>query len=142
MMPCDLPPSGPEDDEERPSLPATFRGGCHCGAVRYSVTVRTWRASQCNCSMCNKKRYLHVIVPAADFVLERGKDALLTYEFNTRAAKHHFCGTCGIHSFYVPRSHPDGFSVNAYCLDDVSLDWFDLVKFDGQNWERHVAENA
>jgi hypothetical protein len=136
MMPCDL----PEDEAERPSLPATFGGGCHCGAVRYTVTVRTWRVSVCNCSMCAKKRYLHVIVPAQDLVLERGQDAIRTYEFNTRTAKHHFCGTCGIHSFYVPRSHPDGFSVNAFCLDGVQLDWFEVEKFDGQNWERHVGE--
>lgn len=129
-----------EADDKRPDLPATFRGGCHCGAVRFSVTVRTWRVSLCNCSMCAKKRYLHVIVPAEDFVLERGQNALLTYTFNTRTAKHHFCGTCGIHSFYAPRSHPDGFSVNAFCLDDAPEAWFDIEKFDGQDWERHVDE--
>jgi hypothetical protein len=139
MMPCDLPHLDSGDDE-RPPLPATFHGGCHCGAVRLKVTVRTWRASRCNCSMCEKKQYVHVIVPADDFLLEQGRDAITTYTFNTHTAKHKFCSRCGIHSFYVPRSHPEGFSVNAYCLDDAKLEWFDVEGFDGQNWERHVAE--
>lgn len=134
MIPCDLPPPA----NERPSLPATFTGGCHCGAVQYRVTVRNWRLSECNCSLCTKKGYLHVIVPKEDFELLKGEDALSTYEFNTRTAKHHFCKTCGIHSFYVPRSHPDGFSVNGRCLDDVPLEWFDRVIFDGRNWEASV----
>jgi hypothetical protein len=89
--------------------------------------------------MCTKKGFLHVIVPASDFVLERGQDALTTYLFNTGTAKHHFCARCGVHSFYVPRSHPDGFSVNARCLTGAPLSWFDVEPFDGQNWEQHVA---
>jgi hypothetical protein len=90
--------------------------------------------------MCTKKGYLHLLVPASDFELLSGRANLSTYEFNTRAAKHHFCRTCGIHSFYVPRSHPDGFSVNARCLDGVNLAWFERAAFDGKNWEAHVAE--
>ena len=95
--------------------------------------------SVCNCSMCTKKGYLHLIVPdKSDFELLSDPDALSTYVFNTRVAQHHFCRTCGVHSFYVPRSHPDGFSVNARCVDDASLDWFDAVTFDGKNWEANV----
>ena len=135
MFPC----VNPEDFEGRPALPAQFRGGCHCGKVRFRVTVRTWRASSCNCSMCMKKGYLHVIVPASDFQLEAGDGAFTTYLFNTGTAKHHFCSTCGVHSFYVPRSHPDGFSVNAYCIEDAQLSWFEVERFDGRNWEAHVA---
>lgn len=136
MFPCDL----PDREPVRPELPATFTGGCHCGAVRFRVTVRTFRVSDCNCSLCSKKGYLHVIVPKEDFTLLQGADAITTYEFNTKVAKHHFCKFCGIHSFYVPRSHPDGFSVNARCLDDVNLAWFDVEPFDGQNWEAQVAK--
>jgi hypothetical protein len=134
MMPCDL----PAPERERPELPATFTGGCHCGAVRFRVTVRSYGLSDCNCSMCTKKALLHLIVPKADFELVSGGDHLSTYQFNTKVAKHHFCRTCGIHSFYVPRSHPDGFSVNARCLDGVELAWFDVEPFDGENWEAHI----
>ncbi|HEX7668778.1 MAG TPA: GFA family protein [Polyangiaceae bacterium] len=136
MFPCDL----PDREPDRPNLPATFTGGCHCGAVKFRVTVRTFRVSDCNCSLCSKKGYLHVIVPREDLELLQGTDAITTYQFNTKVAKHHFCRFCGIHSFYVPRSHPDGFSVNARCLDDVNLAWFDVEQFDGQNWEAHVAK--
>lgn len=136
MFPCDVPASF----DGRPELPLTVEGGCHCGQVRYRVTLRSWRMSQCNCSMCTKKGYLHLIVGGSDFELLAGRGSLSTYEFNTRVAKHHFCRTCGIHSFYVPRSHPDGFSVNARCVDGVDLAWFDPVTFDGKNWEAHVSE--
>jgi hypothetical protein len=136
MMPCVL----PDERDERPDLPVTFSGGCHCGAVRFRVTVRTYRVSDCNCSLCTMKGYLHVIVRAEDFALERGSDAITTYQFNTRTARHHFCRHCGIHSFYVPRSHPDGFSVNARCLEDADLAWFEPEAFDGRNWERHIEK--
>ena len=86
------------------------------------------------------KGHLHVIVPKEDFELTQGAGCLTTYEFNTKTAKHHFCTTCGIHSFYVPRSHPDGFSINARCLDDAPLEWFDVEGFDGKNWEASVGQ--
>jgi hypothetical protein len=90
--------------------------------------------------MCSRKAYLHVIVPAADFELLSDPSALSTYTFNTGVAKHHFCSRCGICSFYVPRSHPDGFSVNARCLDDAPLAWFDVEPFDGRNWEKSIGQ--
>ena len=135
MFPCDVP-----DRFDRPALPVTLTGGCHCGAVRYRVILRHWRMTECNCSMCDKKGYLHLIVPAADFELTSSMDALSTYAFNTRLAKHHFCKTCGIHSFYVPRSDPDGFSVNARCLDGVDLSWFEREVFDGRHWEAAIQK--
>jgi hypothetical protein len=122
------------------SLPFTTEGGCHCGAVRYRVTVRRTRVSDCNCSICTKKGYLHVVVPKEDFELLHGADSLSSYAFNTGAAQHLFCKVCGIHSFYVPRSQPDGFSVNARCLDGLPPDWFDLEPFDGQNWETSIEK--
>ena len=134
-MPCDLP-----EDRARPSLPLRVTGGCHCGAVRYRATLRSLDVSDCNCSMCAKKGYLHVIVPKEDFELLSGDGAYATYRFNTGVAAHHFCNTCGIHSFYVPRSHPDGLSLNARCLDHVNLSWFALKPFDGWNWEANIHE--
>lgn len=135
MMPCDLP-----EDRARPELPLNVTGGCHCGAVRYRATLRSFGVQECNCSMCSKKGYLHVIVQKRDFELVDGDGAYATYRFNTGVAAHHFCKACGVHSFYVPRSHPDGFSLNARCLDGVPLEWFDIAPFDGREWEAHVHE--
>ena len=81
------------------AAPEVLEGGCHCGAVRYRVTVRGRNGVECNCSMCAKKGYLHLIVPEGDFELLQGADALTTYTFGTHTAKHHFCSRCGVHSY-------------------------------------------
>jgi hypothetical protein len=116
----------------------TFTGGCHCGKVRYRVQVEKLEATECNCSICSKKGFVHLIVPASRFTLLQGQDDLSTYTFNTGIAKHHFCRYCGIHSFYRPRSHPDGYDVNLRCLDDDSIDRFEITSFDGKHWEEQV----
>jgi len=117
----------------------TYEGGCHCGKVRFRVTADLDRVSECNCSMCAKKGYLHLIVPPEQFELLSGTDELTTYEFNTRAAKHHFCRHCGIHSFYVPRSDPDKIDVNVRCLDSVDIAAVRVTGFDGRHWEESMA---
>ena len=117
----------------------TYEGGCHCGKVRFRVTADLDRVSECDCSMCAKKGYLHVIVTLEQFELLSGEDDLATYEFNTRVAKHHFCLHCGIHSFYVPRSDPDKIDVNVRCLDGVDVDTLHVTRFDGRHWEESMA---
>ncbi len=114
-----------------------YAGGCHCGAVRFEVRPRTKRALACNCSICAKTGFLGLIVEPDDFRLLAGEDALRSYRFNTRQAEHRFCGTCGIHPFSRPRSHPGCYDVNARCLDDGFED-FEIEPFDGQNWEANV----
>ena len=116
----------------------TYSGGCHCGAVRFLVGVDKHEASDCNCSICKKKGFLHLIVPPERFTLLCGEDVLTTYTFNTGTAKHTFCRICGIHSFYRPRSHPEQFDVNVRCLDDYAISQFQIVPFDGVNWEQNV----
>ena len=113
----------------------TYEGGCHCGRVRFRVTADLSRVSDCNCSVCTKKGFLHLIVAPEQFVLLSGEDALSTYQFNTGTAKHIFCRHCGIHSFYVPRSDPDKIDVNVRCLDDIDLTAITVLPFDGRNWE-------
>ena len=121
----------------------THRGGCHCGAVRFEVRAPARLTVQrCNCSICAKTAFLHLIVPAADFRLLSGEDRLTTYTLNTGVAKHTFCGTCGVKAFYVPRSNPDGWSVNLRCLDDPEAVGARIVGFDGQNWEANAAALA
>ncbi|AXK72785.1 GFA family protein [Lysobacter sp. TY2-98] len=109
----------------------THHGGCHCGRVRFEVDAPTpLHVLDCNCSICRMTGFLHLIVPAERFRLVQGEDALVDYRFNTGAARHLFCGHCGIKSFYVPRSHPDGYSVNVRCLDGVPLDNLRITLFD------------
>jgi len=112
-------------------------GGCHCGRVRFEARAPTRiHVNDCNCSMCSKSGYLHMIVPKERFTLISGADALTTYTFNTGKAKHHFCSVCGIKSFYEPRSHPDGYSVNARCLDEGTVTEMTVGQTDGRNWEK------
>jgi len=118
----------------------THRGGCHCGAVAFEVEAPArLRVQECNCSICSMSGYWHLIVPAARFRLLRGEDALQSYRFNTGAAQHLFCRTCGVKSFYVPRSNPDGFSVNARCLERATIAGIEIEPFDGRDWERSAA---
>jgi hypothetical protein len=118
-----------------------FPGGCHCGAVRFEVEVgaepEVWL---CNCSICAMTGYQHLIVTSSSFRLLSGADRLTSYLFNTAVAKHLFCSACGIKSFYVPRSHPDGYSVNARCLDGQPLASVVPREFDGQNWEKNARD--
>jgi hypothetical protein len=121
----------------------THRGGCHCGRVAFEVEAPARLAVQeCNCSICSMTGFLHLIVPASRFRLLRGADELSTYTFNTGTARHLFCRHCGIKSFYVPRSNPDGYSVNARCLDPATIEGLDVERFDGRNWESSAATLA
>lgn len=118
-------------------------GGCHCGAVRYTARVaRQPEVQSCNCSICAMTGFLHLIVPGSDFTLLRGAEALSAYRFNTGTAQHLFCRHCGVKSYYVPRSNPDGYSINLRCLDenhglDIKID-----AFDGRHWEQHAGTLA
>src|SRR5258708_6362756 len=118
----------------------THTGGCHWGRVRFEVPAPAdIEVDECDCSICSKAGFLHLIVPAERFKLLSGGDALTTYTFNTGAAKHLFCAVCGVKSFYVPRSHPDGISVNARCIDEGSIESMTVRLYDGRNWERGRA---
>ena len=114
-------------------------GGCHCGRVRFCVRPEDLEVLDCNCSVCTKKGFLHLIVPPDRFDLIQGAEVLSTYTFGTHLAKHTFCRICGIHPFYTPRSHPDQVDVNARCLDGDALARFQVIPFDGRNWEDNVA---
>ena len=115
-------------------------GSCHCGTVVIEVDApEDLEVYECNCSLCERTGLLHLIVPAARFRLISGRDALTTYTFNTGVAKHTFCKVCGVKAFYVPRSNPDGFSVNLRCLDRATIRSVKVLPFDGQNWEASAA---
>jgi hypothetical protein len=120
-----------------------YEGGCHCGAVRFEVDASVpVEVHQCNCSICELTGFLHLIVPAARFRLIEGAEQLTEYRFNTGTARHLFCSRCGIKSFYVPRSNPDGYSVNLRCLNGIDPAEVTVAPFDGRHWEDHAAELA
>ena len=119
-----------------------YEGGCHCGAVRFAVEApESVEVERCNCSICAKSGFLHLIVPLSRFELLSGKDDLTTYTFNTGVAEHYFCRHCGIKPFYKPRSNPDGMDINLNCLDELPPE-VSIVEFDGQNWEANAAALA
>ncbi|MEM7766419.1 MAG: GFA family protein [Pseudomonadota bacterium] len=121
----------------------TYEGGCHCGAVRFEVDLpESFEVEDCNCSICRKSGNIHVIVPASRFRLLSGEDALTKYTFKTGAAKHYFCKTCGVKSFYIPRSNPDGYAVTWRCLDDWDKVSVTVSPFDGVHWEANAGRLA
>jgi hypothetical protein len=112
------------------------QGGCHCRRVRFGVLAPAIvEVEDCNCSICAMFGFLHLIVPAERFRLLRGAESLHTYMFNTNTAKHLFCTNCGTKSFYVPRSHPDGYSVNVRCIDPGTIETMNVHPIDGRDWE-------
>ena len=118
----------------------THRGGCHCGRVRFEVDAPARVAAlQCNCSICRMTGFLHLIVPAGRFRLMQGGESLSEYTFNSGVAKHRFCRICGIKSFYVPRSNPDGIDVNVHCLDAATIDSIEVSQFDDGDRENATA---
>ncbi len=119
-----------------------YEGGCHCEAIRFEVEApEKIKCGDCNCSICSKSGYLHLIVPKSRFKLIRGEQNLTTYMFNTGVAQHRFCQTCGIKSFYVPRSNPDGYDINVRCLEPEPIELV-TEPFDGKNWELHAHKLA
>jgi hypothetical protein len=124
----------------------THRGGCHCGTVAFEVDAPAHLlVSECNCSICRMTGFLHLIVPRSRFRLLRGAEALSEYRFNTGSARHLFCRSCGVKSFYVPRSNPDGYSVNLRCLDRSTVTGVTVEAFDDNDRaasERRIRDRS
>lgn len=120
----------------------TFQGGCHCGQVRFEIQADLYGTEihNCNCSMCSKKGFLHLHVKPSNFKLISGDKAIKEYRFNTKTARHFFCSECGIHSYYISRSHPHMIDINVRCLENIDFSQLTIVKFDGQNWEDNIDE--
>lgn len=117
------------------------KGGCHCGKVRFEVDAPAdIQVTECDCSICCMSGFRHLIVSSDAFRLLSGEADIKTYTFNSHLAKHYFCGSCGVKSFYVPRSHPDGISVNVRCLDPETIGSITTTAFDGRNWEQNVSK--
>lgn len=121
----------------------THTGGCHCGLVRFEVDAPAHcQVQECNCSICRMTGFVHLIVPASRFRLLSGADDLTDYRFGTQTARHLFCKHCGVKSFYVPRSHPHGYSVNVRCIDAGTLAGYDVSLFDDNDRDAAMAAVA
>jgi len=119
-----------------------YSGSCHCGTVQFEVEApKTFQVDECNCTICSKSGFLHLIVPTSKFTLLQGQDSRTTYRFNTGVAQHTFCRICGVKPFYIPRSNPDGYDVNVRCLD-TQPDAMEVSPFDGENWEQNAHKVA
>jgi len=117
------------------------RGSCHCGAVQFEVEApAALEVFDCNCSMCRKVGYLHLTVPNRCLNILSGANQLTSYRFNTGVANHLFCSVCGVKAFYIPRSHPDGYSVNARVLEPDTIKSMTIIPFEGDQWEAHIQE--
>ncbi|XP_076106736.1 centromere protein V-like [Mytilus galloprovincialis] len=118
-------------------------GSCHCGAVKFEVVAeKVLHVYDCNCSICKKKQNKHFVVPKSRFKLLQGADNITTYTFNSRKAQHTFCKTCGVQSFYTPRSNPDGYGIAPHCIDSNTIERIEEEKFDGQNWDQHIEKSG
>ena len=116
-----------------------YKGSCHCQAIKFEIEApETIEVFECNCSVCRKFSFVHLILPLANFKLLQGQANLSSYRFNTKVANHTFCKTCGVKPFYTPRSNPDGVSVNLNAID-TPIREAKVQKFDGQNWEDHAS---
>jgi len=121
--------------------PVTVNGACHCGAVKFTVTLTEGFASarRCTCSICRMRGAVAVTSTPDAFRIAQGEEKLATYRFNTMSAEHHFCSSCGIYTHHKRRSSPNQLGVNVACLEGVSpFDFRELVVFDGS---RHPADN-
>ena len=112
-----------------------YAGGCHCGKVRYEASLDLSQpVISCNCSMCGRSGTLLSFIPATEFVLLSGDEALADYQFNNKKIHHLFCTTCGIKSF-ARGSGPHGptVAVNARCLDEIDISKLNVMNFDGKS---------
>jgi len=126
----------------------TYRGSCHCGAVRFECDLDlAEETSRCNCSICTKSRFWKSVVKAEAVRLLAGEDHLTEYQFGGKDIRHLFCGTCGVKPF--GRGHLDDFgdfvAVNLACLDDATdeeLAAAPVIFQDGRHnaWERAPTE--
>lgn len=117
-----------------------YSGGCHCGAIRYFVSVDASRGSRCNCSICTKVAQLGALVKPDAFTLVSGMENVSEYVWGGKISTRHFCKRCGVHCFgsgHLAELGGDFVSVNLNTLDDFDPTEVAVVNWDGRhdNWQ-------
>lgn len=118
-------------------------GQCHCGTVRFEVTLGDGldSALRCNCSYCRMRGAVVVTAEQGGIKFLQGEDALTSYRFNTGAAQHFFCSRCGIYTHHQRRSDPNAYAVNVACLDGISpFDFAEVPVTDGANHPKDTGK--
>jgi hypothetical protein len=115
--------------------PRTYRGGCHCGKVRYEVVTDPAAAIACNCSHCAKHGLWLTFATPDQFHLKAGQENLVDYLFNRQVIHHLFCSNCGVESFARGNTGDgrDMIAINVRCLDGVDISALDPKPFDGRS---------
>ena len=109
----------------------TYQGSCHCGKITFELVTDLKPALRCNCSICKRKGVPMVTAAEGSFRVTGGQEYLTLYQFNTRAARHHFCKVCGIYTHHNPRSNPALTRVNSGCLEGVDPLALEIVLVNG-----------
>ncbi|MFH0232777.1 GFA family protein [Vibrio diabolicus] len=101
---------------------ALHRLSCHCGKVELELALPNGieKPRRCDCSMCRRRGAIVAYVPLNGIRIVQGEDVLKLYQFNTRTAKHFFCGECGIYTHHQRRSDPSEYGYNVGCLEGVN----------------------
>lgn len=118
------------------SLAKEHNASCHCGGVKFRVTLSEGNnpPRRCTCSMCRMRGAVTVSAPLDGVTIVEGEELLTLYQFGTKTAKHYFCSRCGIYTHHQRRSNPNEFGVNVACLEDVSpFDFAEVLVNDGIN---------
>lgn len=118
------------------------RLSCHCGAVVLELDLPDGIVNprRCNCSMCRRKGAIMASVPLSGLKLVQGHESLRLYQFNTKVAKHYFCGTCGIYTHHQRRSSPNEYGYNVGCLEGI--DPFALGEIPANDGVNHPADRS
>jgi hypothetical protein len=101
----------------------TYRGSCHCGAVRFEADIDLSQPTfRCNCSICSRNRFWAAVVPPSALRVLEGRSELVQYLFNTMQNEHYFCRTCGVRPYGVGHHPEQGevIGVNIGCLEDAT----------------------
>ena len=118
------------------TAPAQRKGSCHCGAVVISIPAETdlIDAGRCDCSLCRRRWAPTASVPVEMLDVDKGRDHLTLYQFNTHTAKHYFCKICGTYMFHQRRLDPTEYGINVGCFDGIDMrDYQDAPIHEGVN---------
>ena len=96
-----------------------LEGGCHCGAIRYTLSEPALSVQHCHCECCKKVSGAMFGTGAAvnpTAVSITGEDNLTRYR-SSPSMPEDFCKTCGCHLFAYEESEPDIMYILPYTLD-------------------------